>query len=68
MEKLRKKNEREIENKMAGHNSRIKQTENRITELGDEMAIKGKTDELLNNSRPVKRKFKNSLTPSKEQT
>jgi hypothetical protein len=32
------------------------------------MAIKGKTGELLVNSRPVKRKCKNSLTPSKDQT
>jgi hypothetical protein len=28
------------------------------------MVIKGKTEELLNNSRPVKRKCKNSPTPS----
>jgi hypothetical protein len=32
------------------------------------MAIKGKTEELLNSLRPVKRKCKNSLTPSKDQT
>jgi hypothetical protein len=33
------------------------------------MVIKGKTEELLvNNSRPVKGKYKNLLTPSKEQT
>jgi hypothetical protein len=31
------------------------------------MVIKGKTEELLNNSRPVKRKCKNLLTPSKDQ-
>jgi hypothetical protein len=30
------------------------------------MAIKGKTEELLVNSRPVKRKCKNLLTPSKD--
>jgi hypothetical protein len=47
---------------MENHSSRIEQTEDRISELKDEMAIKGKTEELLNNSRAVKRKCKNSLT------
>jgi chromosome segregation ATPase len=47
MENLRKKNETEIQNKMEGHSSRIEQTEDRILELEDEMAIKGKTEELL---------------------
>jgi chromosome segregation ATPase len=47
MENLRKKNETEIENKMEGNSSRIKQTEDRISEIEDEMAIKGKTEELL---------------------
>jgi chromosome segregation ATPase len=32
---------------MEGHSSRIEQTEDRISELGDEMATKGKTKELL---------------------
>jgi hypothetical protein len=32
---------------MEGHSSRIEQTEGRISELEDEMAIKGKTEELL---------------------
>jgi chromosome segregation ATPase len=32
---------------MEGHSSRIKQTENRISELKDEMTIKVKTEELL---------------------
>jgi DNA-binding protein H-NS len=68
MENLRKKNETEMQNKMEGQSSRIEQTEDRISELEDEMAIKGKTKELLNNSRPVKRKCKNSLTPPKDQT
>jgi hypothetical protein len=39
-----------------------------MSELEDEMAIKGKSEELLKNSRPVKRKCKNSLTPSKDKT
>jgi hypothetical protein len=47
MENLRKKNETEIQNKMEGHSSRIKQTEDRILELEDEMEIKGKIEELL---------------------
>jgi hypothetical protein len=68
MENLRKKNETERENKMEGQSSRLQQTEDRISELEDEMVIKGKTEELLNNSRPVKIKCKNSLTPSKDQT
>jgi chromosome segregation ATPase len=32
---------------MEGHSSRIEQTEDRISELEDEMTIKGKTEELL---------------------
>jgi chromosome segregation ATPase len=32
---------------MEGHSSRIEQTEDRISELEAEMAIKGKTEELL---------------------
>jgi hypothetical protein len=68
MENLRKKNETEIQNKMEGHSSRTEQTEDRILELEDEVAIKGKIEELLNNSRPVKRKCKKLLTPSKDQT
>jgi chromosome segregation ATPase len=47
MENLRKKNETETQNKMEGHSSRTEQTEDRISELEDEMAIKGKTEELL---------------------
>jgi predicted RNase H-like nuclease (RuvC/YqgF family) len=66
MENFRKKYETNC--KKGGQTSRIEQTENRISELEDEMVIKGKTKELLNNTRPVKRKLKNSLTPSKDQT
>jgi DNA-binding protein H-NS len=47
MENLRKKNETELQNKMEGQSSRIEQTEERISELEDEMVIKGKTEELL---------------------
>jgi hypothetical protein len=45
MENLRKKNETEIQNTM--DSSRLEQAEDRISELEDEMAIKGKTEELL---------------------
>jgi chromosome segregation ATPase len=47
MENLRKKNETEWENKTEGQSSRTEQTEDRISELKDEMVIKGKTKELL---------------------
>jgi chromosome segregation ATPase len=47
MENLRKKNETELQNKMEGQSSRIEQAEDRISELEDEMVIKGKTEELL---------------------
>jgi chromosome segregation ATPase len=47
MENLRKKNETEMQNKMEGESSRIEQAEDRISELKDEMVIKGKTKELL---------------------
>jgi chromosome segregation ATPase len=47
MENLRKKNETELQNKMEGHSGRIEQTEDRISELEDEMAITGKPEELL---------------------
>jgi hypothetical protein len=40
MENLRKKNETETQNLMEGHSSRLKQAEDRISELEDEMEIK----------------------------
>jgi polyhydroxyalkanoate synthesis regulator phasin len=46
MEKLRKKNETELQNKMEGQSSRIAKTEDRISELKDEMVIKGKTEDV----------------------
>jgi hypothetical protein len=46
MENLRKKNETELQNKMEDHSSKIEQTEDRISELEDEMVIKGKTEDL----------------------
>jgi chromosome segregation ATPase len=47
MENLRKKNETETQNTVEGHFSRLEQVEDRISELEDEMEIKGKTEELL---------------------
>jgi coenzyme F420-reducing hydrogenase alpha subunit len=67
MENLTKKNKTELQNKTEGQSSRIEQTEDKILELEDEMVIKGKTKELLNNSRLVKKKCKNSPTSSKDQ-
>jgi chromosome segregation ATPase len=51
MENLRKKNERETQNTMEGHSSRLKQAEDRISELEDKMEIKGKIGELLDKQR-----------------
>jgi hypothetical protein len=47
MQHLRKKNETELQNKTEGQYNRIEQTEDRISELKDEMVIKGKTKVLL---------------------
>jgi hypothetical protein len=47
MENLRKKNETEMQDKREGQSSRLEQEEDRISELEDEMLIKGKTKELL---------------------
>jgi DNA-binding protein H-NS len=43
MENLRKKNKTELQNKSEGQSSRIERKEHRISELKDEMVIKGKT-------------------------
>jgi hypothetical protein len=47
MENIRKKNKTEMQNKMEGHSSKLEQAEERISELKDEMEIKGKTEEIL---------------------
>jgi hypothetical protein len=46
LENLRKKKETEIQNTMKGHSSRLKQAEDRISELENEVEIKGKYEEL----------------------
>jgi hypothetical protein len=43
MDNLRKKNVTEMQNKMEGHSSRLELAKVRISELEDEMVIKGKT-------------------------
>jgi predicted nuclease with TOPRIM domain len=47
MENPRKKNKTEMQKKMEGQSSRVEQAEDRISELKNEMVIKGKTKELL---------------------
>jgi DNA-binding protein H-NS len=42
MENLRKKKETELQNKMEGQSSILEQTQDRISELKDELVIKGK--------------------------
>jgi uncharacterized membrane protein YgaE (UPF0421/DUF939 family) len=44
MENLRKKNETETQDKMEDYSRRTEQTEDRISELEDEMSIKRKTE------------------------
>jgi uncharacterized protein YjaZ len=63
MENLRKKNDTEIQNKMEGHSSRIEQTEDRISEPEDEMAIEGKTELLVKQHKTCK-KYMQELTDS----
>jgi Mg2+ and Co2+ transporter CorA len=42
-----KTSEKEIQNKMEGPSIRLEKAEDRISELEDEMEMKGKTEELL---------------------
>jgi hypothetical protein len=50
MENLTKKNKTERQRKIEGQSSRLEQAEDRISELEDEMVIKGKTKELLSST------------------
>jgi hypothetical protein len=43
MGNLRKKNQTKTQNRVEGHSSRLEQVEERISELKDEIEIKGKT-------------------------
>jgi TolA-binding protein len=47
MENLRTKNETETQNTLEGYSSRLEQMEDRISELEDNLQIKGKAEELL---------------------
>jgi hypothetical protein len=54
---------------MEGHSSRLEQAEDRISELEDEMDIKGKTKELLIRQLKIsERNMQELTTPSKDQT
>jgi hypothetical protein len=54
---------------MEGHSSRLEQREDRISELEDEIVIKGKTEEpLVKQHKTLAGICKNSLTSSKDQT
>jgi predicted nuclease with TOPRIM domain len=64
MEKLRKKKETEMQNKMEGQSSRIEQAKDRISEFEDEMVIKGKTEDLLVNQLKNCEKKMQELTDS----
>jgi chromosome segregation ATPase len=46
-ENLRKKNQTATQNTVEGHPSRLEQAKDRISDLEDEMEIKGKMEELL---------------------
>jgi F0F1-type ATP synthase membrane subunit b/b' len=68
MENLRKKSETEMQNKIEDQFSRLEQAEDRMSELKDEIVIKGKTKELLvQKLKTCGKKCKNLLTPSKDQ-
>jgi chromosome segregation ATPase len=54
----------ELQNKMKGQSSRIEQTEERISELKDEMEIKEKTKELLDKQLKTHEKKMQELTDS----
>jgi hypothetical protein len=64
MENLRKKNKTELQNKKEGQSSRTEETEDRISQLKDEMVIKGKTEELLVKQHKTYEKKKQELTNS----
>jgi DNA repair exonuclease SbcCD ATPase subunit len=64
MENIRKKNKTEKQNKMESHSSILEQAEDRISELEDEMVIKGKTEELVRQLKTCERniqEFTNSI-------
>jgi hypothetical protein len=50
-----KRMKQKYKTQMEGHSSRLEKAEDRISELEDEMEIKGKTEELLVNSKTFER-------------
>jgi membrane-associated HD superfamily phosphohydrolase len=64
MENLRKKNGTETQNTVEDHSSRLEEVEDRISELEDKIEIKGRTEEMLDNTRPMKGICKNSTRVS----
>jgi chromosome segregation ATPase len=64
MEKFRKNNEIKVQNKMEGQSSKLEQAEDRISELKDEMIIKGKTKKLLVKQLKTCKKKMQELTDS----
>jgi Mg2+ and Co2+ transporter CorA len=63
MENLRKKNETQMQNKIEVQSSKLEQAEDRISELEDEMVIKGKPEELLVKLKTCEKKIQ-ALTDS----
>jgi septal ring factor EnvC (AmiA/AmiB activator) len=51
-----------MQNKMEGQSSRLEQAEHRISELKDEMVIKGKTKKLLDKQLKTSEKKMQELT------
>jgi hypothetical protein len=64
MENLRKKNETELQNKTEGQSSRIEQTEDRISELEDEMPP-NKSETCNNNN---KKSLQTDISQTRTQT
>jgi chromosome segregation ATPase len=64
MENLRKRNKTEMQNKTEGQSSSLEQAEDRVSELKDEMVIKGKTEELLGKQLKTCEKKMQELTDS----
>jgi hypothetical protein len=68
MENSEKKNETGIHNTVEDHSSRLKEGEDRISELEDKMEIKGKIEELLvKQLKTCERNMQELKTPSKDQ-
>jgi hypothetical protein len=59
----------QIKNAVEAHSSKLEQVEDRISDHKNKTDIKEKTEEFLDeNSKATKVLYKNSVTPSKDQT